>query len=123
MRGWCATGERGHGGFTKWIRGELWNCETTLRSCGIRLCRLSRELRKKNTKRRNCMAPEMAQNTAIKRTLHVDVPIERAFQGIGCQARLGKGRSYEVHFDGDCSVGECGRGTNDVAGGTRQGLE
>jgi uncharacterized protein YndB with AHSA1/START domain len=26
------------------------------------------------------MAPEMAQNTAIKRTLHLDVPIEKAFQ-------------------------------------------
>ena len=26
------------------------------------------------------MAPETAQNAVIKRTLHVDVPIERAFE-------------------------------------------
>jgi hypothetical protein len=80
MRGWCVTVAREHAESTSWIPRELRSCGITLRNCGTRPFQPSTELQKKNIKRRNGRAPEAAQSKVVKKTLHVTVPIEKAFQ-------------------------------------------
>src|SRR5882762_1191724 len=52
----------------------------TLRSCGTKCFPRSKSLPKKNTKGRKQMATEAAPSAAVKRTIHVNVPIEKAFR-------------------------------------------
>src|ERR1700757_4737 len=76
MHGWSATARRARNGFTKPTPKELRCCGSTSINCGGRRWLRSRRPRKR---RKKMTEPVAARANDVRKTLSVDVSVERAF--------------------------------------------